>query len=100
MIIHFDYNAIDNQEVDIRTELLQLLNTLPKRYRNAIIFRYGLEGGKAHTLDACSARLNVSRERVRQMIAKGLRKLRHPDNDIILERLFSEIGLDTYQNLC
>lgn len=54
------------------------LATLTNRERNVIEYRYGFKDGKQYTLDECGAVFGVTRERVRQIEAKALRKLRHP----------------------
>lgn len=63
---------------DAVSALYDGLRTLRPREQTVIAMRFGLTGGEAHTLDEVSAKLRVSRERIRQIEAKALRKLRHP----------------------
>src|SRR4026207_554808 len=56
----------------------QVLNTLPPREERVIKMRFGLEDGTEHTLEEVGQNFAVTRERIRQIEAKALRKLRHP----------------------
>jgi RNA polymerase primary sigma factor len=56
----------------------ELLRTLSPREENIIRMRFGLEDGSEHTLEEVGLKFNVTRERIRQIEAKALRKLRHP----------------------
>ena len=60
----------------LREEVLEELNELSDREREVVGLRYGLGGGKAHTLQELGAHFKVSRERVRQIEGQALRKLR------------------------
>jgi RNA polymerase primary sigma factor len=55
-----------------------VLNSLTVREREILRLRYGLTDGQAHTLEEVGRRFRVTRERVRQIESKALRKLRHP----------------------
>ncbi|PIE53819.1 MAG: RNA polymerase sigma factor RpoD [Dethiosulfovibrio peptidovorans] len=55
-----------------------LLNALSDREREVLRYRFGLEDGRAYTLEEVGRRFGVTRERIRQIEAKALRKLRHP----------------------
>ena len=59
-----------------RADLVGLLDDLPERERTVIRLRFGLSGEEALTLEAVGKRLGLSRERVRQIEAAGLKKLR------------------------
>ncbi|HET7144207.1 MAG TPA: sigma-70 family RNA polymerase sigma factor, partial [Anaerolineales bacterium] len=54
------------------------LESLSEREREVLELRFGLRDGKEHTLEEVSRYFNVTRERIRQIEAKALRKLRHP----------------------
>ncbi len=56
----------------------EVLNTLAQRERDVIKLRFGLADGRCHTLEEVGLQFNVTRERIRQIEAKALRKLRHP----------------------
>ena len=62
----------------LRRELFSVLKSLTPREERVITLRFGLEDGRAHTLEELGKEFNVTRERVRQIEAKALRKLRHP----------------------
>lgn len=59
-----------------KEEVSELLEALSERERQVILLRYGLEDGKTHTLEEIGSILNVTRERVRQIEARALEKLR------------------------
>ena len=59
-------------------QLLEVLEILTEREQRVLELRYGLKGGAPKTLEEVGAAFNVTRERVRQIEAKALRKLRHP----------------------
>jgi len=58
--------------------LEEVLNTIHLREQRVLQLRFGIEDGRRHTLREVSILLNVSGERIRQIEAKALRKLRHP----------------------
>ena len=62
----------------LRRELMNVLKSLTPREERVIALRFGLEDGRARTLEELGREFNVTRERVRQIEAKALRKLRHP----------------------
>ena len=55
-----------------------MLDSLTGRERRVLQLRFGLEDGRARTLEEVGREFNVTRERIRQIEAKALRKLRHP----------------------
>ena len=63
---------------DLKTQLNAVLNELPSRERDVIRMRFGLIDERAHTLEEVGKAFDVTRERIRQIEAKALRKLRHP----------------------
>ena len=56
----------------------QNLDTLSEREKKVLILRFGLDDGRPRTLEEVGREFNVTRERIRQIEAKALRKLRHP----------------------
>jgi RNA polymerase primary sigma factor len=64
--------------VDLKSQTAQVLRTLSPREERIIKMRFGLEDGSEHTLEEVGQSFQVTRERIRQIEAKALRKLRHP----------------------
>ncbi len=62
----------------LKEQLEAVLNTLSKREREVLKLRFGLEDGRPSTLEEVGKRFGVTRERIRQIESKALRKLRHP----------------------
>ena len=62
----------------LREQLLEVLETLTDREQKVIRLRFGLDDGRARTLEEVGREFHVTRERIRQIEAKALRKLRHP----------------------
>ena len=62
----------------LRAQLEELLDTLTDRERKVLMLRYGLLDGRARTLEEVGREFNLTRERIRQIESKALRKLRHP----------------------
>ncbi len=62
----------------LKDELRQVLNTLTTREKEVLELRFGLFDGSSHTLEEVGKKFKVTRERIRQIEAKALRKLRHP----------------------
>ena len=62
----------------LREQLDEVLETLSDRERKVLILRFGLKDGRSRTLEEVGKEFNVTRERIRQIEAKALRKLRHP----------------------
>jgi RNA polymerase primary sigma factor len=68
---------VASQEL-LKAQLNKILSELTDRERKVILLRFGLEDGRARTLEEVGKEFNVTRERIRQIEAKALRKLRHP----------------------
>ncbi|MBQ6058752.1 MAG: sigma-70 family RNA polymerase sigma factor, partial [Clostridia bacterium] len=62
----------------LKEQLISVLGTLTPREERVLKLRFGLEDGRARTLEEVGKEFNVTRERIRQIEAKALRKLRHP----------------------
>ena len=79
-----DFIQDDNVPVDaaaftlLKEQLVEVLGTLTEREQKVLRLRFGLDDGRARTLEEVGKEFNVTRERIRQIEAKALRKLRHP----------------------
>ena len=77
-----DDNAEDPEEIVSNTilheKIMEVLDSLTPREASVIKLRFGLEDGRVWTLEEVGAKFNITRERIRQIEAKALRKLRHP----------------------
>ncbi|MCD8366206.1 MAG: RNA polymerase sigma factor RpoD [Clostridiales bacterium] len=63
----------------LKEQLVEVLGTLTEREQKVLRLRFGLDDGRARTLEEVGKEFNVTRERIRQIEAKALRKLRHPN---------------------
>ncbi|MBR3077300.1 MAG: RNA polymerase sigma factor RpoD [Oscillospiraceae bacterium] len=73
----------------LRQQLSEVMQTLSPRECKVLRLRFGLEDGRAHTLEEVGKEFDVTRERVRQIEAKALRKLRHPSRSKLLKDFLS-----------
>ena len=73
----------------LRQQLGEVMQTLSPRECKVLRLRFGLEDGRAHTLEEVGKEFDVTRERVRQIEAKALRKLRHPSRSKLLKDFLS-----------
>ena len=79
----------DNAAQDIlKTQLFQVIETLTPREQKVIRLRYGLDDRHPRTLEEVGKEFNVTRERIRQIEAKALRKLRHPNRSKKLQDFY------------
>ena len=79
-------NPVDyTTRVVLREQLDEVLDTLTDREENVLRLRFGLDDGKMRTLEDVGKVFNVTRERIRQIEAKALRKLRHPYSGQLLQ---------------
>ena len=69
----------------LREQLCNILNTLTPRESQVIKLRFGLEDGRPRTLEEVGKKFEITRERIRQIEAKALRKLRHPSRSKALK---------------
>jgi RNA polymerase primary sigma factor len=74
----------------LREELMSVLEGLTDREQKVLKLRFGLEDGRARTLEEVGKEFNVTRERIRQIEAKALRKLRHPSRSRKLKDFLEE----------
>ncbi len=75
----------------MKSQIRSLLNTLSDREREVLEMRFGFRDGQIHTLEEVGQAFGVTRERVRQIEAKALRKLRHPQNSRRLRDYLSDL---------
>ena len=75
----------------LREDLEEVLKTLTEREQKVLCLRFGLEDGRARTLEEVGKEFNVTRERIRQIEAKALRKLRHPSRSRKLRDYFDYV---------
>jgi RNA polymerase primary sigma factor len=91
-----DHNGVSPSDavinLNLREQTAQVLKTLTPREEKIIKMRFGLEDGSEHTLEEVGQNFAVTRERIRQIEAKALRKLRHPSRSHRL-RAFLENGI-------
>jgi RNA polymerase primary sigma factor len=80
--------------INLRETTEQVLNTLTPREERIIKMRFGLEDGTEHTLEEVGRCFSVTRERIRQIEAKALRKLRNPSRNRRLRTFFNVRGQD------
>ena len=73
----------------LKEQLLEVLGTLTPREEKVLKLRFGIEDGRARTLEEVGKEFNVTRERIRQIEAKALRKLRHPSRSKKLKDFMS-----------
>ena len=71
--------------VMLREQLISVLNTLHEREREVLKLRFGFDDGRARTLEEVGKQFDVTRERIRQIEAKALRKLRHPSRSRVIK---------------
>ena len=74
----------------LHEQLMEVLDTLTEREQKVLRLRFGLDDGRARTLEEVGKEFNVTRERIRQIEAKALRKLRHPSRSKKLKDYLDE----------
>jgi RNA polymerase primary sigma factor len=85
--------------LNLRAQTAQVLKSLTPREEKVIKMRFGLEDGSEHTLEEVGQSFAVTSERIRQIEAKALRKMRHPTRIRQLHGFFDAEQLDNSQNL-
>ena len=75
----------DTSKELLKQQLLEVLGTLSPREQKVIELRFGLRDGKPRTLETVGREFGVTRERIRQIEAKAIRKLRHPTRAKLLK---------------
>ena len=74
----------------LKEQLIEVLGTLTEREQKVLRLRFGLDDGRPRTLEEVGRQFNVTRERIRQIEAKALRKLRHPSRSKVLKDYLDE----------
>ena len=74
----------------LKEQLNEVLGTLTEREQKVLRLRFGLDDGRARTLEEVGKEFNVTRERIRQIEAKALRKLRHPSRSEVLRSFLDD----------
>ena len=74
----------------LHEQLMEVLLTLTEREQKVLRLRFGLDDGRPRTLEEVGRQFNVTRERIRQIEAKALRKLRHPSRSKKLKDYLDE----------
>ena len=74
----------------LHEQLMEVLLTLTEREQKVLRLRFGLDDGRPRTLEEVGKQFNVTRERIRQIEAKALRKLRHPSRSKKLKDYLDE----------
>ena len=74
----------------LHEQLMEVLTTLTEREQKVLRLRFGLDDGRPRTLEEVGREFNVTRERIRQIEAKALRKLRHPSRSKKLKDYLDE----------
>ena len=77
----------------LKEQLSEVLGTLTEREEKVLRLRFGLEDGRSRTLEEVGKEFDVTRERIRQIEAKALRKLRHPSRSKKLKDFIDKVGL-------
>ena len=77
--------------MDLKDQTANMLRTLTQREEKIIKMRYGLEDGLEHTLEEVGRCFAVTRERIRQIEAKALRKLRRPSRSLKLKLFWVDV---------
>ena len=77
--------------VNLHEQTAEVLKSLSPREEKIIRLRFGLEDGSEHTLEEVGQNFSVTRERIRQIEAKALRKLRHPSRSFRLKTFLEEV---------
>ena len=75
----------------LHEQLMEVLGTLTEREQKVLRLRFGLDDGRARTLEEVGKQFHVTRERIRQIEAKALRKLRHPSRSRKLKDYLDEV---------
>ena len=76
----------------LKEQLVEVLSTLTPREEKVLKLRFGIEDGRTRTLEEVGKEFNVTRERIRQIEAKALRKLRHPSRSKKLKDFLNRMG--------
>ena len=90
LIIKDKFTNLEQVAEILKEEIKSVLETLQEREQEVLELRFGLVDGTSHTLEEVGKKFNVTRERIRQIEAKALRKLRHPSRAKKLKDFLSD----------
>lgn len=76
--VHFDEAELSARANEIKTKILDVLKSLTFREREILKLRFGLDDGYTYTLEEVGRKFRITRERVRYIESRALRKLQHP----------------------
>ena len=76
--------------MNLKEQAAHVLHTLSPREEKVVKMRFGLEDGSEHTLEEVGRSFAVTRERIRQIEAKALRKLRHPSRARLVRAFYQD----------
>jgi RNA polymerase primary sigma factor len=91
LVDHSQVSASEQMiNINLYEQTAEVLKSLSPREEKIIRLRFGLEDGSEHTLEEVGQNFSVTRERIRQIEAKALRKLRHPSRSFRLKTFLQE----------
>lgn len=80
-----DRTEIEGEYSSLKSDLAEAMSILSEKEKQVLAYRFGLNGGREHTLEEVGQIFKVTRERIRQIEAKAMRKLKHPSRRRLLE---------------
>lgn len=89
---HFESPSARVAKYDLRNQIMKVMESLEERERDVLILRFGLEDEEPKTLEEIGAMFNLSRERIRQIEEKALRKMRNPIRSNQLKEYMADLA--------